>query len=94
LVIERRSCILAVVLRPVCTLALVVATLLAGAGASVARAAEVPCGTKRLHGHRLGIFLVDGDVTCAAVRRIVRGPCRDGRRWSCTSFRVPDPVLF
>jgi hypothetical protein len=59
-----------------------------------ARGAEVPCATKRLYGQRLGVFLVDGDITCAAVRRIIRGRCRDGRVWSCTSFRTPDPVLF
>jgi hypothetical protein len=71
-----------------------VAAALPGFDPGSARGAEVPCATKRLYGQRLGVFLVDGDITCAAVRRIIRGPCRDGRIWSCTSFRTPDPVLF
>jgi hypothetical protein len=77
-----------------CVLAIVTAVAaLAGFGADAAGGAEVPCATKRLYGHRLGVFLVDGDITCAAVRRIIRGPCRDGRTWSCMSFRTPYPVL-
>jgi hypothetical protein len=72
----------------------VVAAALAGSWPGVARAAEVPCATKRLYGHGLAIFLVDGNISCAEVRRIVRGSCRDGRHWSCLSLRAPDPLLI
>jgi hypothetical protein len=71
----------------------VAAGAIVGFGENAARGAEIPCATKRLYGQPLGVFLVDGDITCAAVRRIIRGVCRDGRTWSCTSFRAPDPVL-
>jgi hypothetical protein len=77
-----------------CVLLLCLVTVLGGVGPQVARGAAVPCATKRLYGQRLGIFLVDGNLSCAAVRRIVRGACRDGRRWSCTSLRAPDPLLI
>jgi hypothetical protein len=36
---------------------------------------------------------VGRQLPCSHVRRIVAGPCRDGRVWSCFSFHPPDPVL-
>jgi hypothetical protein len=69
-------------------------------GGGVAQAAgDVPCATKRLHGQRLGIFLVEGNITCAKVRRIIRGApatvlgvARDRSRVAGRSVsRLPDP---
>jgi hypothetical protein len=51
------------------------------------------CGTKELYGRELEIRVVGRPLPCAQVRRIVAGPCRDGKVWSCFSFRPPDPAL-
>lgn len=62
------------------------------AWASEPRAAEM-CGTKSLYGKKLEIRVVGQLIPCSRVREIIRGRCRDGRRWSCFSFRPPSPVL-
>ena len=77
-------------------LALPAALLFAAVWASAASDAEAKparCGTKQLYGKTLRIVVVGDPLPCAKVRRIIRGRCRSGRRWSCFSFRTPDPLL-
>lgn len=74
---------------------LLVFVALAAGRADGAEAAlpEAPCGTKTLYGKRLGIHVVGTGLSCAQARRIVWGSCREGRVWSCFSFKPPAPVL-
>jgi hypothetical protein len=51
------------------------------------------CATKRLYGKDHEIRVVGKPVSCDEVRRVIAGPCEDGKKWSCFSFRPPDPVL-
>jgi hypothetical protein len=56
-------------------------------------AATSACGSKELFGKTLKIRVVGDRIPCSQVREIIRGPCRDGRTWSCFSFHPPSPVL-
>ena len=67
--------------------------LLAGCGDDDAEPAGADCATKELYGHTVEIRVVGKPVSCDEVRRVVAGPCRDGKKWSCFSFWPPDPVL-
>ena len=51
------------------------------------------CGTKELYGRALRIHVAGKPIPCSQVRGIVKGSCRDGRVWSCFSFRPPGPIL-
>jgi hypothetical protein len=54
---------------------------------------DIRCGTKTLYGKTLPIFVVGKPIPCSEVQSIIRGRCRDGKTWSCFSFRAPDPLL-
>jgi hypothetical protein len=69
------------------------AAAIAKTTSSSARTSRVECGTKRLYGKSLTLSVVGRGISCAEVRKIVRGTCRDGKTWSCFSFRAPDPLL-
>ncbi|HEV7750943.1 MAG TPA: hypothetical protein VGO71_05350 [Baekduia sp.] len=60
---------------------------------AAAAAPRVACGTKVLYGKSLPLSVVGRGISCAEVRNIVSGTCRDGKTWSCFSFRAPDPLL-
>lgn len=66
-----------------------VALLAPASGSTATRA----CGTKQLYGRTLTIRVEGRLLPCDRVRRIVRGRCRDGRVFSCFSFRAPGPLL-
>jgi hypothetical protein len=52
------------------------------------------CGTKTLYGKTLQIRVRGQMRSCERVQRIIRGKCRiQKKRWSCFSFRTPDPPL-
>lgn len=51
------------------------------------------CGTKTLYDRTLTIVVKGKLISCARTRRIIRGPCDDGRVFSCFSFRAPAPML-
>ena len=61
--------------------------------AQLARTGFKHCGTKKLYGHRLQISVRGKVRACERVRQIIRGECKDRKRWSCFSFRTPDPPL-
>jgi hypothetical protein len=65
----------------------------AGCGDDASSEARRDCGTKELHGRELRLHVVGKRIPCSEVREIVRGECRDGKVWSCFSFRPPDPIL-
>jgi hypothetical protein len=69
------------------------AAAIAKTTSSSARPSRVECGTKMLYGKSLTLSVVGRGISCAEVRKIVRGTCRDGKTWSCFSFRAPDPLL-
>lgn len=54
---------------------------------------EQRCGTKRLHGERLSIWVVGEPLRCSRVRDIIAGPCEIGRPWTCIALRHPRPIL-
>lgn len=54
---------------------------------------ETRCGTKRLHGERLSIWVVGEPLKCALVRKIIAGSCELRRPWTCLALRHPDPIL-
>jgi hypothetical protein len=67
--------------------------VLASVHVAAASADGVPCGTKKLYGKTLGIYVVGDPVPCSEVRTIIRGSCRDGKTWSCFSLWSPAPLL-
>jgi hypothetical protein len=56
--------------------------------------ASTSCGTKLLYGKSVRIRVRGKRISCERVQQIVRGPCKDGKRWSCFSARTPYPPLF
>ncbi|MDQ3934280.1 MAG: hypothetical protein M3340_06570 [Actinomycetota bacterium] len=48
---------------------------------------------KELYGRQLEIRVVGKPIACSEVERVIAGECRDGKKWSCFSFRPPDPML-
>ena len=77
------------------TVLLVVAACLVTAAAmpAGASAASRHCGTKPLYDRTLTIVVTGKLISCARTRRIIRGPCDEGRVFSCFSFRPPAPML-
>jgi hypothetical protein len=53
----------------------------------------VGCGTKRVYGHKLRILVRGKPIPCSRAREIIRGHCRESRKWSCFSFWPPRPEL-
>ena len=79
----------------VATLALAAVLTLSACGDEEGSTAAGPsCATKELYGRTLEIRVVGKPVPCSEVRRVVAGPCRDGKKWSCFSFWPPGPVLL
>jgi hypothetical protein len=64
-----------------------------GVGETAAAGTGRACGTKELYGKALHIHVVGEPIPCSRVQRIIRGRCRERSRWSCFSFRPPDPLL-
>jgi hypothetical protein len=58
------------------------------------RAGFKPCGTKELYDKTLEIRVTGKMRNCERVKQIVRGRCRDEKRWSCFSLRTPYPPLL
>lgn len=65
----------------------------AGCGNDDEKHSARDCGTKELYGRKLALHVRGRRIPCSQVRRIVRGPCKDGKVWSCFSFRPPSPIL-
>jgi hypothetical protein len=72
----------------------VLTTFLIAAALAGQPAPVTDCGITTLYGKPLTVRVHGPDLTCEQAQAIVakRG-CRDRRRWSCFSFRPPDPVL-
>lgn len=65
-----------------------------GQATSAGERQEKRCGSKRLHGERLSIWVVGKPISCAKARRIVAGTeCDFNRPWVCLGLRWPDPIL-
>jgi hypothetical protein len=71
----------------------VAAGVAVAAGQAAAAPASIECGTKVLYGTTLPLRVVGGGLSCVEAQMIVRGSCREGKTWSCFSFRPPGPVL-
>jgi hypothetical protein len=51
------------------------------------------CGTKTVYGRTLRIQVTGEVQSCAKVRHIASGKCKDRKQWACFSFRPPGPLL-